>query len=321
MSGGGEPLLSSEETDALLDAMREGSSDAKSVEGVDLASPERRLRRALAPADRSSTAFAAEAQRIMLRYSGASSEVDTLPAEVAAFGVMASGITPGAAITALEAKDGSFALLVVGPSLVSFLLDRSMGAPLPQGETDEAEEATGARAALSPVDRRVLKAPIEELVASLGQCWCQDESALRVKEILPNVASLPDIPQFAPVLRVAWVLNPRVVPADEITLALSPEAVAATSAPEAESSTPVASRFEQRVMGRRIQATHVDLVAVLGNRQITLRDALELSAGDIVRLDSVPGEPTRVHAGGVEVFVGKPVVRHGNLAIEVRSTR
>ena len=50
---GSEPLLSGEETDALLDAMRQsaGSAPEKAVEGLDLVSSEPRLRSALSASD------------------------------------------------------------------------------------------------------------------------------------------------------------------------------------------------------------------------------------------------------------------------------
>src|SRR5690348_7101285 len=93
-----EPLLSPDETSALLDAMRPKADAAASAEPADLGSPERPLRDALANADACARAMAASMDRLMLRVTGCSSFTEELPAEIAPYKVIRNSIPQGAAV-------------------------------------------------------------------------------------------------------------------------------------------------------------------------------------------------------------------------------
>jgi flagellar motor switch protein FliM len=58
-------------------------------------------------------------------------------------------------------------------------------------------------------------------------------------------------------------------------------------------------------------------VAVLGHARSTVREILRLSVGDVIRLNEPPETPVKVSVEGRQKMIGLPVVRHGNLAIEV----
>ena len=61
----------------------------------------------------------------------------------------------------------------------------------------------------------------------------------------------------------------------------------------------------------------VEVVAILGRTTTTVRALLALERGSVLRLDSAPERPVDVRVDGVTVLRGMPVVKDGNLAIEV----
>ena len=77
-----------------------------------------------------------------------------------------------------------------------------------------------------------------------------------------------------------------------------------------------------RTMPRVIDAlgdVEVDLVAVLGRCPFTVRSLLALDCGSVLRLDGAPETPVELQVDGVPVLRGMPVVKDGNLAIEVKT--
>src|SRR5882672_2340120 len=92
-----EPLLSAEETSALLDAMRSGS-EGTPVDSFDLASPERPLRDALSTADACARTMAEAVDKLVLRATGCSSATEELPAEITPYKVIRSSLPQGAAV-------------------------------------------------------------------------------------------------------------------------------------------------------------------------------------------------------------------------------
>lgn len=315
MSTAPEPLLSNEETDALLDAMRAGDGSMPDIEGADLISPEPRIRAALGSVDRTSARLARETGTILLRHTGCTASVEPQPAEVTPFSVLASAIAPGTAIATVHAADGSFGLLTLGPSLVTFILDRQMGAPLSMEEPMEDEQPP--RAQLSPVDKRILGPICAEVLATIGDLWCDDVETLTMHEIVANPNELPELEQFEPLLRVSMRAVPAAWPGDDITLALTANAVGATIGIPEEEAPPPASASERQKMALRIGGTEVDVVCVLGEASSSVGHVLTLEVGDVVRLDAIPGKPSELRVEGVMVLIGNPVVHHGNLAVEV----
>ena len=62
-----------------------------------------------------------------------------------------------------------------------------------------------------------------------------------------------------------------------------------------------------------------EAVALLGDYVSTVREVLGLRVGDIVRLSTTPDEPLVVRVGDKNVFLGSPVVHHGNIAVQIQS--
>ncbi|MEM6955775.1 MAG: FliM/FliN family flagellar motor switch protein [Myxococcota bacterium] len=307
-----EPLLSAEETDALLAAMQQGE-ELQAAEGIDLTSPERRIRTALTVADKGGEAIAGMARRLFLRHAGVPAKTDAAPAEINPYSVAAGGVRPGCALAHLRIGE-SFGFLALGPSLVTFLLERQLGAPL---RMDDAAPQSS-REELTAVERRLLRPITEELVASISDHLCGDPETIRIVAIHSNASELPTLPSHHPVLRLSVQVSPGAAPPDELTLVFASEAVSLVfAAPNESDSDQGLSASERRRIRQRAMAADVEVVAVLGRAKATVRSVLNLEVGDVLRLDTVPGNPCRLVVADTTVLHGKPVTRHGNLAIEI----
>ena len=106
---------------------------------------------------------------------------------------------------------------------------------------------------------------------------------------------------------VTLALTPRRGSPAEIKIALFAASLGHTSAP---------TKLGVR-MGDVISDVEVEVVAVLGRTASTVRALLALERGAVLRLDGAPDRPIEVRVDGVTVLRGMPVVKDGNLAIEV----
>jgi flagellar motor switch protein FliM len=313
MTDGHEPLLSPEETSALLDAMRSGS-ETDSIEPLDLTSAERPLRDALGTADACARAIAEAVDKLMLRATGSPSSTEELPAEITPYKVIRAAIPPGAAIVPFRAPDGSLGVMTLGPSLVSFILDRRMGAPLNK------EQPSEPRASLSPLDRRLLEPFAISVVELFGKHWCDDAKAFTPSPVISQPADLPMLPQFEPLLQVVFRVAPTGLTGDQLVIALASGIVSrakSSSITRAPASAP--TEYDRSRMTQALGSTEVEAVALLGDYTSTVREVLGLRIGDIVRLSTTPDEPLSVLVGDKPVFRGVPVVHHGNIAVQIQS--
>ncbi|MDD9946768.1 MAG: FliM/FliN family flagellar motor switch protein [Myxococcales bacterium] len=304
-----EPLLSLEETNALLEAMRSGAEGSAEVEGADLASPERPLRSALDRADASARAMAHAIDKLMIRWTGCSTSSEEQPAEIMPYKVIRGSIAQASGVTTLRSNDGSMGLLVLSPALVAFLLDRRMGAPLGSGNSE-------ARIELSPLDRRLLKPMMDSLAEILGQHWCDDPMAFTAGDVYADAADVPMMAQFEPMLQIGLRVAAPGLPGDELAFALSVGAVRA-SIPKKHTVGPSASAADRRRMLECVRDSRVRCTAVLGQTNSTVGHLLVLQAGDLLRLDGAPDQAIDVRVGDATVLAGKPVLQHGNLAVQV----
>jgi flagellar motor switch protein FliM len=73
----------------------------------------------------------------------------------------------------------------------------------------------------------------------------------------------------------------------------------------------------KRALRVLMQEVPVDLVAELGRADLTLGRLLELSVGDVVRLDQASEKAISVSVDDVPKYRGEITVAHGNLAVEL----
>jgi len=73
----------------------------------------------------------------------------------------------------------------------------------------------------------------------------------------------------------------------------------------------------QDAMFQHIEETPVELIVELGKAELTLRQLLDLQEGELVRLDKEPGGNLEIRVEGTPKYNARPVVHHGNMAVEV----
>lgn len=306
-----EPLLSSDETEALLQAMRNGASGDASAKEVELGSPDQRLRKSLSKADDVARDWAAEVRKILRRMLGVSAGVRESTADVVPYSVIAQSVAPGAAVCVLRAEDGANAFLVLGPGLASFVLNRRLGGAAVQQEGAPRE----LREFLSAVDRRIVRPFCEELLGALIARWGAGELSLAIAEILARPIDMPRLPQFEPLLRVSLAVNFGNDASEEVSLILTGAAIRAPKL-EAKPAEPIKPGDKSRMIAR-LSLAELELVTVLGRAHSSVRKVLSLNVGDVLRLDEAPSAPLNVYVEGQKKMVGVPVVHHGNIAVEI----
>jgi flagellar motor switch protein FliM len=306
-----EPLLSTDETDALLQAMRSNGAAVTSAKEVELGSAEQRLRKSLGRADEVAREWATEVRKLLRRMLGVSASVRESQADIIPYSVMAQSIAPGAGVCVLRTEEGALGFLVMGPGLTSFVLNRRLG-----GGADQVPgQADDVRSFLSAVDRRIVRPFCEEVVAALIHCWGEDEVAIAVSEVLARPIELPRMGQFEPLMRLPLSVSFGMDSNEELIIVLSGTAIQLPKADE-KPPEPVNTGDRERMVAR-LTLAELELVVVLGRANTSVRDVLALSVGDVLRLEEAPTAPLQVYVEGQRKMYGAPVISHGNIAVEV----
>jgi flagellar motor switch protein FliM len=307
-----EPLLSTDETEALLQAMRSSGGADNSAKEVELGSPDQRLRKTLGKADDVARVWAAEVRKILRRMLGVSASVRESNADVVPYSVVAQSLAPGSAICALKSQDGANCFMVLGTGLTNFVINRRLGgaAVKQEGAVDDV------RNFLSAVDRRIVRPFCEEVLASFCATWGVADLTLAIAEVLARPIDMPRLGQFEPMLRISLQVSFGVDENQELSLVLSGDAI--RSQPQAEASLPDPVRpADRNRMVARLALAELELVAVLGQTASTVRKVLSLNVGDVIRLEEAPSAPLQVYVEGKKKMLGSPVVSHGNVAVEI----
>jgi flagellar motor switch protein FliM len=309
-----EPLLSSDETEALLHAMRNNSANTQGAREVDLGSPDSLLRAAQTHAEAIMREFASETRNILRRLMGSSQIVKEGNVDITPFNVFAASVVPGSAIAVLGGEDGVAGLLVVGAELTHRVLKKKLGAPEPAADAPTEPPRTF----LSAVDRRIMRPFIEEALSAFTKAW-GPSLTLTIMELPSRASELPRVPQFESLLRIPAVVQLSLDATDELGFFMTAKAARLPKAPETAKKEVTASAGDRRRMAAQLSHAEVEVVAVLGRSQSSIREVLALEVGDVIRLREAPETPIVVTVEGARKFIGTPVVHHGNIGIEVQN--
>jgi flagellar motor switch protein FliM len=307
-----EPLLSTDETEALLQAMRSGGGQEKSAKEVELGSSDQRLRQALGKADDVARDWAAEVRKILRRMLGVSASVRESHSDVVPYSVVAQSVAPGAAICALRTTDGATCFLIMGVSLTNFVINRRLGGAAMKQENVVDEP----RSFLSAVDRRIVRPFCDEVTSAFAQRWGAGDLALAISDVFARPIDMPRLGQFEPMLRVGLTVSLGVDSNEELSIVLSGDALRTRAPVEAALPDPVRPVDRSRMVAR-LALAELELIAVLGKTNSTVRKVLSLNVGDVIRLEEAPTEPLQVYVEGQKNMLGAPVVSHGNVAVEI----
>jgi flagellar motor switch protein FliM len=312
----GQPLLSAEETNALLDVMRADVSPQTQAQGIDIGSPERYLRGSLIYADQCTRAVAKQFLKIAMRFTGFQLLAEDMPAEIIPYKMIPSSFVRGSVIALLKTQERGFALVTIGPSVIAFLLECRLGARL----DTEQPAPLPTRNALSPLELRV----IEPFALAIGdeffEKWCQQSHPFRLERLISEIEGLPVTTDFEPLLQMTLRFSSPYCAGDSISVALSSAAVRETLPRESHGPKVVISASDRARILPLVKEATVRTVAVLGTAQSTIGHVLALKVGDIVRLDTAPDQPIDLHVRGAVIARGVPVVNYGNIALQVLET-
>lgn len=314
---GYEPLLSTDETDALLQAMRAGAAGGSSAKDVELGSADQRLRQCLGKADEVARDWSAEVRKILRRMLGVSAVVRETTTDIVPYSVSQQAVPPGAAVCVLRTGEGATCFLVMGPGLTSFVLNRRLGGGLATALANPSATPEEARQFLSALDRRIVRPFCEEVLAAFAALWGADEIAISITELLSRPIDMPRLGQFEPLLRLPLTVSVNNDANEELSILLSGNAIRAPKPEEQQAPEPVVDSGDKSRMVARLSFAELELIAVLGKAQSTVRNVLSLSVGDVLRLDEAPSAPLQIFVEGQKKMIGAPVVSHGNIAVEI----
>jgi flagellar motor switch protein FliM len=312
----GQPLLSAEETSALLDVMRSGASPQHQVQSVDLGSPERFLRNALLLSDQCARSVAKEFVKLTIRYSGYQLQAEDLPSEIVPYKMVAATFSRGSIAALFMTRENGFALVILGQSVVSFLLDRRLGAPL----NVEQPGPTPPRSSMSSLELRVIEPFAVAIAEAFFKRWCDNPKIARLERIISDTEALPVIAEFEPLLQVRLRIPSPYCAGDNVIIALSSAAVRETFKREAHAAPIDVNPADRARLVTLLKEVMIKTVAILGETQSTVGVVLSLKAGDIIRLDNAPAQPINLCVRGTLVAKGIPVVQYGNVGIQVFET-
>ena len=311
-----DPILSPEETSALLDAMNASEETMGPVEPIDLVSPERRVRNKLLAADRAAEVMAHDFGNTILKHTEALCRVEITPAEIIPFGVMVTNFIPTWSIALLETDNGGFAMAIADATLTSFILDRRLGAPMDSFDEDNEDRVT--RSELSPVDQRVLT-PVFDDFAAVISANAGAFGAVRLLSVLPNAQALPTTQEHEPLLTLLFTMQPASTPPGRLQIAMDDIAVRRLLPEQELQLSRESTKQEQRAIRAQIMGVDIELTAIFGETHTTIREILQLSVGDILRLDTGRHSEICVKTDNHITLRGTPCVQHGNLGVRITS--
>ncbi len=314
-----EPLLSDEEQQALLGALRSEADAGREAVDAELPSPERALQGALSALEVQAKTFTKNTRRLFLVNTQYMGQVTVNTPEVRPHKNVLERLSEGSAIGQLKYQNRPAGMVVIGGKLTAFLLEKRLGASLEDGEDEEVE--VHPRESLSSVDRRLLAPVISDFAKNLV---CEgaktDVDVLKLTNILSSKKDLAVTPDFEPFVHFSAAVTLPFNIEDEVHFVFPTQIAVELFLCEGkvDAHAPV-SASDRAQVAERIALTEVELVVVLGILKSTVGQVLALKEGDVVRLESVPQNPVDVRVEGVTVLRGMPGVNHGNLAITATS--
>ncbi len=298
LTGGGGALLSAEESEALFQAIRSGGVARPATRPADLGSVDEPMRRVQHKLDDLAPSAIAQLHETLLRAGTVADAMEAAPCAITPLGTVLRSVAPGSAVWVVRADGDVVARIVMDAALAGALLERRLGASaaVPPGRQPERPHSALELRLVEPIAR----AACERLVAPFAHGPLTLSGAGRETELGSPLA---------PCATVRFTLTPRRGSPTEILVTL------------------LASSLGHAVAPVRIGATvadgladiEVEVVAVLGRCASNVRALIALERGSVLRLDGAPERPIELRVDGMTVLHGNPVVREGNLAIEVSS--
>jgi flagellar motor switch protein FliM len=211
---------------------------------------------------------------------------------------------------------GGFGLVAIEQALLFALLERLFGA----ADAPAPEDDRPAKTRFSAIEERVIRRVVLLFGRALEQAWrpivplTVRHSRVETKPVNVAIARPGEWVVTTEVALEVGAKSGRVVFALPHALLESYRERLATGQYEEKATSDAGWKRALRVL---MQEVPVDLVAELGRADLTLGRLLELSVGDVVRLDQASEKAISVSVDDVPKYRGEITVAHGNLAVEL----
>ena len=218
---------------------------------------------------------------------------------------------PSAAYSFSVSPSGYRAILSFAPSLLMALIDRALGG---KGVGVTVEER-----ALTQIEVGIVDKLASRVIANLEAAW-EPRAPIDISDMVLETS--PEFIQAAApgdgVVVVAIEANAN--RASGLVQLCYPLSVLEPLLPKRASHLPAKSKQTPVQKARQTQAlskVKIPVVIQLAHGTLSLTEVAKLSQGDIVKLDTVKNEPAVVFIGDRPKFLGRPGLRHRQLAVQI----
>lgn len=320
--------LSAEEISALTEAFAEGQRDPRASHEVaadaepvvlryDLFGAGGGQRHDFPALDLIHETFSLQLQLRMERETRSEADFHPVAPDLLNFSEIYAGLEMPTAIVVCEVGGlGCTGLLLLDPDLLVHFFDLLMGGP---GGPSDAADLFNTRT-FTGTERLLLKRVVGFISGALSTAWKEIANVdleMKRAEVDPRHAAV-----FNPSDRVA--LLEIEVEWDEVAGSIRLVLPMAAMRPFEKRlalttvSPPLASDTAWREqVETALTDVPIELVAVLGEANLTLRDLLALEPGDLLRLDRDPAGVLEMRVEGVPKLAVRPTVTQGNMAAEI----
>ena len=207
------------------------------------------------------------------------------------------------------------AILEISPQLVLYIIDRSFGGE--GGVIQEAREIT-------IIEQNVMKKIVDNALEQLVRSW-QNITPLTLE--LKDFETNPQLIQISPPGETAIMISFEVKISDFSSLLnlCFPYFVLEDVMPKLSAQHQIAhnqkkrSHHDEGIVRHKIIGADVPVSVNLGTTELTLRDILNLEAGDIIRLDNRLDQMLEVDIGDSAKFRAKPGMYRNHKAVQIVS--
>lgn len=308
-----DAVLSPEESQALMDALREGDNprEGAAVVEIDLVGGERPLRGAQPAVEKLGAPLAATLRRTLAATYRISCDVSAEATEIIPFGEVRRRIEDGTVVGRIESlPSGAPMLLMLGPEFVAAVTDFGFG-----GNGESTPPLTDREP--TALERNLLRRLSMLLTADVENVWRReadvDLSFLRI-EGSNDIGSL--LGDGTPLLLAPFKISFNQA-TDQLMLALSAGSVDMLARAQARDVVPATRTVDQELWEEHLRKWPTRLSADLGRCHLTIGEVLALEEGSVLRLDAMASEPISVLVNDVVKLKAQPVISNGSMALRV----
>ncbi|MBU5426540.1 flagellar motor switch protein FliM [Tissierella pigra] len=316
-------ILSQSEIDALLNALSTGEVDVKEIQEVDntkklkkydFKNPQKISKEQLRTLEVIHENFGRYLQTFLTGYLRASTKTDILTVDQFAYSEYSNSLSNPAFLNIIDFQPLKGQILIdISPNIIYTIIDRLLG-----GDGSENQEVRS----FTEIELSLLKKMMQKIVNDIKEAWSN------VIELNPILEKIETNPQFA-----------QIVPHNEtialITMSIeigSIEGMMNICIPYIllepildklntrfwfTTSTKQHSTEEVDVIKTRILHTVIPVVAELGNTTISVKDILNLSQGDVIKLPDTENNVASIRIGSNIKFKGEIGVINKKMAVKI----